>query len=295
MKQLIKEWEDHLRTKKKSEATIATYVNAINKGFEGKKLSSYESSIQNYFTNTQQHCSAATITTRIVAYNNFQEWMLKSGHLDPERAVDINWLYKPSKYKKQAVKILTPEQREILFEKGITNTRDKLAILVYLQTGVRDNEFAEFLNNAEHLAYYQNITITGKSASSREIYISDEIKELAYQFIKEYGRDTKIWPDAYTSRDKRLKAIGKKCGLQLNLHMLRSTFATEWVYKGLNISALQQAMGHSSLSQLEPYISQNQLVLKKEWKSYTNGEDHTDVEFLKARIKYLEERLKKYE
>ncbi|MFV0495969.1 site-specific integrase, partial [Mycobacterium sp.] len=107
------------------------------------------------------------------------------------------------------------------------------------------------------------VTIDGKSNSSRQVYICKEIKDLAKKYYEETGR-LEIWPNTYNARYKRAKILGVRCGVEINLHAFRETFATEWIYKGHSVVSLQQAMGHSSLAQMEPYIRKNQLALKRE-------------------------------
>lgn len=292
MDKYILQWSDYLKSKKKAIGTIKAYTDIVKDTFKNEKnLETYESCIEAYASKIQK-LKDTTIASRMYALTNFQDWLIKEGKLDSSREVDITWKYIPSKLKKKHVEIITPEEQIKLFD-SCEDIRDKLAFTILLGTGIRISEF-DALDDIDALINNELIPVSGKSISSREIFISQKIKDMAIEFRSVYGNEL-IWPKSYTGRDKRLKAVATKAGLILNLHMFRSTFATEWVYKGHSIIQLQQAMGHSSLSQLEPYVQNNQLELKRSWEEFSTGIDYFDKEFLIAENKYLKEKLKKYE
>ncbi len=286
MKQLINEWELHLTRKKVSQNTIRVYTEVARNCFRSTKINNYENSIDRYFGECID-LAPATINARVSILSSFQNWMIKEKKLDKDRKIDMSWKYAANRIKKNHVKIITPEEQEIMFDKGIKNTRDKLAATILLKTGIRISEF-DYLDDIDKLLKQELIAVEGKSSMSREIYISKEIKSIAREFQIEHG-SSKIWPSSYAARDKRIKAIATRAEIKLNLHMFRATFATEWVYHGHGLVQLQQAMGHASLGQLEPYIASNQLLLKRTWEEFSNGDNHHDRNFLRAENRMLKE------
>lgn len=287
MKKYIEEWVDFMRSKKKANATVSDYEKIAYKVFSKRKLKDYEATIQEYFDSIRE-LQASTIRNRVYLLNSFQKFLLSKKYLDEADAVDIKYKHSPSRIKKHEVKIITPDEQIELFKTIEKDIADKLAITIFLKTGVRDSEFAEYLNDVDEILESDTITISGKSITTRQVFISKEIKDIAREF-KAISNTSRIWPSSYPGRDKKIKAIGSKCGLKLNLHMLRATFATEWHYHGHDLVALQQAMGHSSLAQLDAYINKNQLVLIREWEEFSRGANKHDRDALKAENKKLRE------
>lgn len=290
MIQVIDQWTNYLEKKKKATSTINFYrsvaTNAVGKCDSPKCM---KEAIEEYVVNMED-LKESTIATRLHALVNLQEWMLKEKIMNANDAIDFKWEYMPSKQKKTHVKIITHEDQLKLF-KAMNTINDKLAFTILLRTGIRISEF-KYFENIDHLINNDFISVSGKSKSSRDIFICEDIKKLAKKFKKEKG-DQNIWPPSYPGRVKRLNTLCEKTGLDVNLHMFRATFATEWIYKGHSIVQLQQAMGHSSLSQLEPYLHSNQLQLKKVWEEFSSGKDYSDNEFLRAENKMLKEQIRK--
>lgn len=281
----------HMKIKKFSPNSLISYNRVLIKLNLEEDLSNWEEEVERYFISVA-HNKASTVRAQLSKIMSFQTFLLKSKFMSLDQEVDIEWKYAPKHVKKNEVRIVSPEEKERIFKSKL-ELRDKLALTILLKTGVRDGEFENYLNDPHALLENDLITIEGKSIEARQVYICKDIKELAQEFIDKYPHKKQIWPQDYTSRYKRIKNIGKKTNIRLNPHMFRATFATEWVHKGFDIMTLQVAMGHSSLAQLEWYVNKNQLKLKETWEKFTDGDDYTELEFLKSKIKMLESKNRK--
>lgn len=280
-----------MRTKNYADSTLKAYANVLNAVFKDTDLKDYEYNIESYFGNSE-HLQAVTRRSRISYLSAFQSWLNKSGILDDDRLIDFAFEYSPRKIKKKAVKYLTDEELEILFDFVKDSLKDKLALTIFLETGVRDSEFADYFNDLETLVREDSVIVSGKSIEDRYIPITDNIKKIATELYNQKVENGKVeknfWPDSYAGRDRRLKTIASGCNMNINLHMFRSTFATNWSYRGHDLIDLQQALGHASLAQLDHYITKNPKRMLSTWKKYANGEDFNDRNFLLEKIKLLE-------
>lgn len=144
--------------------------------------------------------------------------------------------------------------------------RDAAVIEVFFATGARVYEIsnirAESINLNSGL-----IRIMGKGRKERYIQISNtavldilrkyyeenepEIKKSGYFFINNRGK-------RYTEQSIRLmlKKYTLKAGIQRKItpHMFRHSFATYLIEEGVDVSCVQQILGHSSIKTTQIYI-----------------------------------------
>ena len=144
--------------------------------------------------------------------------------------------------------------------------RDAAVIEVFFATGARVYEIsnirAESINLNSGL-----IRIMGKGGKERYIQISNtavldilrkyytenepEIKKSGYFFINNRG-------NRYTEQSIRLmlKKYTLKAGIQRKItpHMFRHSFATYLIEEGVDVSCVQQLLGHSSIKTTQIYI-----------------------------------------
>lgn len=144
--------------------------------------------------------------------------------------------------------------------------RDAAVIEVFFATGARVYEIsnirAESINLNSGL-----IRIMGKGRKERYIQISNtavldilrkyyeenepEIKKSGYFFINNRG-------NRYTEQSIRLmlKKYTLKAGIQRKItpHMFRHSFATYLIEEGVDVSCVQQILGHSSIKTTQIYI-----------------------------------------
>ena len=144
--------------------------------------------------------------------------------------------------------------------------RDAAVIEVFFATGARVYEISNI--RAENINLNSGlIRIMGKGGKERYIQISNtavldilrkyyeenepEIKKFGYFFINNRGK-------RYTEQSIRLmlKKYTLKAGIQRKItpHMFRHSFATYLIEEGVDVSCVQQILGHSSIKTTQIYI-----------------------------------------
>ena len=144
--------------------------------------------------------------------------------------------------------------------------RDVAVIELFFATGARVYEISNI--RAENVNLNTGlIQLMGKGAKERYVQISNssllammkkyfvenrtEIKESGYFFVNNRG-------NRYTEQSIRLmlKKYTKQAGIERNItpHMFRHSFATYLIEEGVDVSCVQQILGHSSIKTTQIYI-----------------------------------------
>lgn len=231
--------------------------------------------IEQYITELHKKYKQKTIKRKIASIKAFYSY------LEEEELVEQNPFRKIKvKFKETIIlpRIIPREEIEQLLNyiyaslnslSGIQykhSLRDAAVIEVFFATGARvyeiSNVRAESINLNSGL-----IRIMGKGGKERYIQISNtavldilrkyyeenepEIKKSGYFFINNRGK-------RYTEQSIRLmlKKYTLKAGIQRKItpHMFRHSFATYLIEEGVDVSCVQQILGHSSIKTTQIYI-----------------------------------------
>ena len=140
-----------------------------------------------------------------------------------------------------------------LLDQGCRSSRDRLLVLVPLDTGLRLAEIAAL--RKDDLAG-ATIRVTGKGRKSREVPISSGlITELLLIADGEY-----VWKSKTgTLLTKRsigttFRRIFDRARVSGGAHSLRHTFATEYLRRGGDLYRLSRILGHSTTRVTERYL-----------------------------------------
>ena len=171
--------------------------------------------------------------------------------------------------RKKLPKILEKEEREKLLdtfnERYPTNQRDKTAIELMLNTGLRLSELTNLKWKYVNLTTGKIEVIEGKGAKDRIVYANDEILEKLKSWrdrqLKELNKRninnteyvfTSLTGNKLDGGNFRRKIYKKteKAGInkKVSPHTFRHTFATDLYTETKNIRLVQKALGHSDLS-----------------------------------------------
>ena len=144
--------------------------------------------------------------------------------------------------------------------------RDVAVVELFFATGARVYEISNIRNESMDLNSGR-IRIMGKGGKERYIQISNEavleilrkyyaenekeIKKCGYFFVNNRG-------NRYTEQSIRfmLKKYTKNAGIETKItpHMFRHSFATYLIEEGVDVSCVQQILGHSSIKTTQIYI-----------------------------------------
>lgn len=231
--------------------------------------------IEQYITDLHKKYKQKTIKRKIASIKAFYSY------LEEEELVEQNTFRKIKvKFKETIIlpRIIPREEIEQLLNyiyasisslSGIQykhTLRDASVIEVFFATGARVYEISNI--RAENINLNSGlIRIMGKGGKERYIQISNtavldilrkyyeenepEIKKSGYFFINNRGK-------RYTEQSIRLmlKKYTLKAGIQRKItpHMFRHSFATYLIEEGVDVSCVQQILGHSSIKTTQIYI-----------------------------------------
>jgi integrase len=149
---------------------------------------------------------------------------------------------------------------------------DKLLVLLIYCTGIRASEACTL--HRRHIRLRDGILtiIDGKGGKDRVLGISYRLDKALRRYLRSLPKDER---KGYLlkARDgngmtryglrSRLARIGKSAKVKLNAHILRRAFVTHNEHKGIPLSVLQDACGHSSIETTRAYCRTDAKTLIK--------------------------------
>lgn len=234
-----------------------------------------KSKIEDYITELHKKYKQKTVKRKIASVKAYYNYLEEHEIIDdnPFRKIKV-------KFKETAVlpKIIPREEIEILLNyihscKRINNEkahkhwlRDIAVVEVLFATGARVYEVSNIRLDCINLNTGL-IKIMGKGGKERYIQVasrevldilkkyyehnSEAIKKSGFFFVNSRG-------NRYTEASIRLmlKKYTKLAGIERNItpHMFRHSFATYLIEEGVDISCVQQILGHSSIKTTQIYI-----------------------------------------
>jgi len=168
----------------------------------------------------------------------------------------------------------------------LLSSRDRALISLFFSTGARISELQSALLSDLDLETGQ-LKVTGKGSVERILFLTSEASECISWYLALRRREFKV-TDGPLFINKFGRAIsikgmyniiirrGKAAGLshKLTPHTLRHSFATEMLNRGADIRAVQEMLGHRSLSTTQIYTHTTKERLKK---VYEKCHPHADV------------------
>ncbi len=194
--------------------------------------------------------------------------------------------------RQQKIKFLNLEQIKRLLEapdtRSLQGKRDRAILETLFSTGMRVSELTSLNINQLNLKLdEQELIITGKGDKTRTVYISQR----AIRWLKEYLNSrndnspalfVNLRPAKDIDDDQRLTARSveriikhyvKLTGLPLytSPHTLRHSYATDLLSQGADLRAIQEFLGHASITTTQVYTHVTNKRLKDIHKKYHSG------------------------
>jgi len=136
--------------------------------------------------------------------------------------------------------------------------REKLIIYTLLDTGMRVSELANLKKEnvkwqAGIIEIYGKGGPYGKKTKRRNIALSPKVKKI---LEIHFAIDDRIQFSSKTIQ-RIVKKVAEKAGItkKVTPHVLRHTFSINAIRKGVNLRALQSALGHDHISTTEIYLN----------------------------------------
>lgn len=206
----------------------------------------------------------------VSSLRHFYKWLDQTGILHNPA---IKSLRSP-KLDRTIPRPLTIESTETLLDytqqahEDWTGLRDRALFTLLYGAGLRIDE-ALRLNCAQWPDTRDHLTITGKGNKQRQIVLLDIVHEAmtryfdACPFPREPERPIFIGVRGMRLNQGVAQRVIRQIRMQLNLpdtvtpHALRHSFATHLLVDGVNIRAIQELLGHASLSTTQRYTELN--------------------------------------
>jgi integrase/recombinase XerC len=215
-----------------------------------------------------------SISRKIACIRSFFKFLYNNDYISHNPAVKIHF----PKKGKQIPKFLFFNQIEELMSfdiKGFIDYRDRALLELFYSSGARVSEVA----SADIKRLYLEggtLKVMGKGGSERMVFLTEESiswmkKYLSKRKEKFGGIDEPLFVN---NKGKRITVRGifyiivkraRQTGLlqSVSPHTLRHSFATELLNQGADIRAIQEMLGHKSLSTTQIYTHTTKERLKE--------------------------------
>ena len=265
---MISEYINYLVfTKGYSENTARLYDIALHsfaKAMAGRKWSEIShDDITNYLIIKKANgASNNTIVAYISAIRGLFNWMSRNYPLQENPA---KYIESPKKEKTiphilNADDIIKAVQQE-------QNQDIKLAIMIMVSTGMRVSETRNLKYEQINMGNSQAV-VMGKGRKERTIFFPSYILESIKLRGKQEGEIFAGWQD----REFRYAIFlaFDRIGIKMSPHLLRHTFASNAINRGMRLDVLREILGHTSISTTQIYMHTNNIAMQSEYNRTIN-------------------------
>lgn len=205
-----------------------------------------------------------SIERKVATLRSFFSFLVRRGYLFDDPAHDIGY----PKKERMLPRFLRPDQVEAMMNFPLEHWidyRDRALLLTFYSTGARVSE----LSGVEMARYSRDgarIVVTGKGRKDRVVFLTDMALDSIEYYLQERRRimgavagplfinrrggalSTRGMYDVVRSR-----ALSAGIHAKVTPHVLRHSFATDMLDNGADIRAVQEMLGHDSISTTQIY------------------------------------------
>ncbi len=210
--------------------------------------------------------SSHTVNNRVRALRAFFAWLHRRGYTDEHRLKDL----RPPRVTEKVIEVLTADEIENIFASMNPNTllgaRNTAIYSLMLDTGLRLSEVVTLkYEDVHHQDRY--IKVLGKGNKERIVAFGATCQRSLLHYAYHY-RIEPVHPDidtfflsidGYCLSPAGLRSITKRAAksagvARLHPHLLRHTYATQFLLNGGDVFLLKQNLGHTTLVMVEHYV-----------------------------------------
>jgi integrase/recombinase XerC len=220
----------------------------------------------------RERLKKVTIARKVTALRTFFDYLQRKGKIkvNPAQMVQA-----PKSEKYIPVFLSVDEMVSLLDAKGTSSavgSRDKAIVELFYSSGIRLSELVGL--NMEDIDFHQCLMkVRGKGKKERIVPVGDKAiaavtayLEKRHEILKKNVENGLEGPIFISSRGSRISTrsvarildklvIMSGLGRKVSPHMLRHTFATHMMESGADLRAIQEFLGHESLSTTQKYTS----------------------------------------
>src|SRR3989344_468104 len=192
------------------------------------------------------------------------------------------------------IRFLTLEQLEKLFltpdVSSLAGIRDRAILETFFSTGMRISELAALNRDQIESSLGSDsleIGIVGKGGRTRTVYFSKRVLELLKKYFEMRGDlEEPLFINYRSPKDssrrlsvKSIENLVKRYAIRAGFpknttpHVLRHTFATDLLNKGVDIRILQEFLGHKSITATQIYAHVTSKKLREIHRKYHGGKE----------------------
>ena len=254
--EVYKHYLKELKSKGRSESTIANYRNALNQFInrcgDMPIAQINRDCLKEWQYTLDEEVSVNSVNTYIVAIRAFLRFLADEYGL----MVDPNWV-KPPKRTHTKVDYVELEEVQWMID-YVERRRDKAIIAVLYSTGLRNFELCK-LNRSDYKE--DRLHVVGKGGKYRTVFLNPAAKHLldTYLYYREDDNEAMFIgtknPVRLTEASLRsmFRTVSEKTGVEASPHMLRHGFATRMVKLGMPGAHIQYLLGHSKIETTQRY------------------------------------------
>lgn len=203
-----------------------------------------------------------TVKSYTRALKVFFRWLYEMDYIKN----DITKRFRLVKVPAEVVQPLTDEELRIIinhYDNSPIGIRNRCILLMMCDCGLRLSEVTSLKLKDVNLPT-RTVFVTGKGGKSRLVPLGTVAAELIGRYLKLRSASSSAPELFVTSGGKRLTnsaidslfaRLRKSCGIErLHPHLLRHTFATNFIYDGGDVSALRVILGHSDIKTTQIYL-----------------------------------------
>lgn len=249
-------------TKSYSENTARLYGNVLRSfamAMNGRRWSEITSEdIVNYLIiKKTAGASNNTIVANISAIRGLYNWMMRNYPLkeNPAKFIESPKKEKTIPHVLNADEIINAVQKE-------ENPDIKLAIMIMTTTGMRVSEARTLTYEQINMSTAQAV-VKGKGNKERTIFFPSYVVEAIKLRGKQVGEIFAGWQD----REFRYAIFlaFDRIGVRMSPHLLRHTFASNAINRGMRLDVLREILGHTSISTTQIYMHTNNMAMQSEY------------------------------
>lgn len=257
------------KTLKRYYYEIHRFIQAVNKPC--KEISTNE--IKLYLYNLKQTTNMKDISlnnTRMVI-NAFYSWLVNNEYMEKNPCKPI----KSIKYEKRIRQPLSAIQMEQLREVCET-PRDRALIEFLYATGCRVNEHVNAKVSDVDFEH-KELKVMGKGKKERTLYLNARSILAINDYLEDRDIESEYLFSGYEEPfyqlsvrwvEKIIKRLGREIGIDISLHYLRHTTATDALRRGMPIEQVQIMLGHEDISTTLVYADVDREEVKLNQQKY---------------------------
>lgn len=246
-------FEDYLKSTARDDLTIRSYLASIKKFkefLEQNTFENWEKAVVSYLAKLNETGSQpSTLKHAYAVIRVFAHY---------KKIVEILSMKQRWARSTKLPRVLSSDKRKLVELEAVKLGAElgepylHIAVMMMTRMGLRIGEVVKLKTSQVNLNEW-TIRIRGKGKKDAVLPIPNAMKNHIKTAMKMAGGEN-LFPYTKVTLWRRIKVIGERIGMpDLKPHMLRHTFATELLKKGVNIRAVQKFLRHSSLATTQVY------------------------------------------